>query len=90
MWSKAWDGIWRDARYAVRGLRRNPGFALVIVLSLVIGIGANSALFSVMNAVLLRPLPVAHPEDLFQVDLTESRFRAPQRFSYPMFERMRD
>jgi predicted permease len=83
------DRLRQDLQYAARVLRRNPGFALVIVLSLGLGIGANSALFSVLNAVLLRPLPVTHPEQLFQVDLTESRFRAPQRFSYPMFERMR-
>jgi predicted permease len=83
------ERLLQDVRYAARGLARNPGFALVIVVSLGLGIGANSALFSVLDAVLLRPLPVAHPEQLFALDLTEARFRAPQRFSYPMFERMR-
>jgi predicted permease len=84
------DRFYQDVRYAARDLRHNPGFALVIVISLGLGIGANSALFSVIDAVLMRPLPVAHPEQLYQVDLSESRFRAPQRFSYPAFERMRD
>ncbi|HEY7393165.1 MAG TPA: ABC transporter permease, partial [Bryobacteraceae bacterium] len=83
------ERLLQDVRYAIRGLARNPGFALVIVVSLGLGIGANSALFSVMDAVLLRPLPVAHPEQLFALDLTESRFRSPQPFSYPMFEQMR-
>jgi hypothetical protein len=87
----AWlAGLLQDLRYAVRGLWNNPGFALVVVLSLAIGIGANTALFSVLNAVLLRPLPVAHPEQLFALSNPLSRSSVKNIFSYPMFERMRN
>src|SRR5437868_6251898 len=51
------DGIWRDIGYALRAFRRNPGFTLAALLSLAIGMGANTTVFSVANALLLRPLP---------------------------------
>jgi putative ABC transport system permease protein len=56
--------IWRDLRYAARSLRRAPGFTLVAVILLAVGIGANSAMFSLVDAALVRPLPFAHPSRL--------------------------
>ena len=80
--------IGKDIRYGARMLRANPGFTLVVVLSLAAGIGANSAIFSIADAMLLRTVPVPEPEHLY-VARYESRIPVAQRVSYPFFEQLR-
>lgn len=88
-WESLVETWWQDLRYAVRGLRRNPGFATVAILSLALGIGANSAIFSVFDGVMLKSLPVEKPQELHRIRL-EARTRTAGRFSYIEFQRLRD
>ena len=82
-----------DFRYALRTLLHAPAFSLVVVLTLGLGIGANTAIFSLMDQVLLRLLPVARPEELVQLDGPgpfSGRTQNDRTFSYPMYLDLRD
>jgi hypothetical protein len=80
-----WDQAQRDVLYAARVLSRNPGFTLIAVLSLALGIGANALVFSVVNALVLRPLPVAEPD---RVVFVEPLGGSTQ--SFPNYKDLRD
>ena len=78
--------FWHNLRYTLRALEKNPRFAVVAVLSLALGIGASTAIFTLINALLLRSLPVRHPDRLVEVSLVRLDSRVP--FSYPMFREL--
>ena len=89
------DSLKQDFRYAARGLARRPGFTAVAVLTLAIGIGGTTAIFSAVNALVLRRLPYAAPEQLMTVSLTMptiggSRARDDMVWSYPKYAVFRD
>jgi putative ABC transport system permease protein len=88
--------VWQDVRYGARQLAWNPGFAAVAVLSLALGIGANTAIFQLVNAVRLRALPVERPEQLAYVNFAKGSARSgwfstrSARFTYAQWEQIRD
>ena len=82
------ETVAHDLQYACRTLRKSPGFAVAAVLSLSVGMGMNGAIFTALDAVLFRSLPVPEPQTLFAVAAPASD-GAPTRFSYPVFEQLR-
>lgn len=97
VWSSRWESrgeaLLTDLRIGVRGLAKTPGFTAVALLSLALGIGANTAIFTLLNAVLLRPLPVPHPEQLYLFgkggwvgSMDGMPNKSWQLFSYPLYK----
>src|SRR5438874_4619009 len=77
------EELWHDLRYGLRMLRKNPGFTAVAIVTLALGMGATTSIFSLINAVLIRSLPVSRPEQLV---LLQARHRGEPRYiSYPMY-----
>lgn len=86
------EELWRDLRYAARSLRRAPGFTTAAVLTLALGVGANSAVFGLVSATLLRPLPFSDSDrlvTLYQIHEGAGREPRPTPWSYPLFADVR-
>ena len=81
------DDVLQDVRYALRALCSSPGFSAIAILSLALGIGANTAIFSLINAVILKTLPVSHPEQLVQLVMKTENGTT---FTNPIWEQVRD
>src|SRR5579862_9045780 len=93
---RLFDSVWQDLRYAARLMRINRGFAAVAILSLALGIGANTAIFQLIDAIRLRTLPVANPQRLVEVEIANRDWRTGSfsgpypSLTNPLWEQVRD
>ncbi len=90
VWARSLDSVWHDVRLALRMVRRSPGFTATIALTLALGIGANAAIFGVINSLLLRPLPVSDPHRLVTIssDAAIARGQAGVPWSFAMWKEL--
>ncbi len=93
------ETFWQDLRYAVRRLRQSPGFTAVCIVTLALGIGANTAIFTLVDAVMLKPLPVSNPGQLYRLGDNNNCCRMTSDtqnggswvlYSYPLYRELRD
>lgn len=89
-WVRFGDLVRQDLGYALRMMRKNPLFTAVVIGVLTIGIGANTAIFSIIDVVLLKMLPIRNPEQLVSLSYTNDRGKDFSGFSYPAFQQIRD
>ncbi|HKW61476.1 MAG TPA: ABC transporter permease, partial [Candidatus Acidoferrum sp.] len=90
------SSLWKDVRYSLRQLRNSPAFTLIAILTLALGIGANTAIFQLIDAIRLRSIPVKNPEELATVRIAERHWGSGQfssqysQLTFPMWEQIRD